>query len=221
MPSCIQNSRAERIKAQVIGAARECTNSNREYSAPGDPARNVSMPKVLSIEHSLTIHELFMLSNDAALSTDGDCALWSDDVGDFVIILDPGGSRANRDPAAAGPLPGWQPLGRAPMATALRGRTMLGTSLLSLIRADQGRTGIRRLPDRYRGGSRWVGHRWRRRFVVRRCWGLRYYPRSGRIRGEQGSGGCRTATGVAAVGSGTDGDGAATGRAIAKEALWE
>jgi hypothetical protein len=29
--------------------------------------------------------------------TDGDCALWSDDVGDFVIILDPGGSGAYRD----------------------------------------------------------------------------------------------------------------------------
>ena len=65
---------------------------------------------------------------------DGDCVLWSGDVGDFVIILDPGGSGANRDPAAAGPLP---------------------------------------------GGSRRVGHRWRLRFVVGRCRGLRYFPDPG------------------------------------------
>jgi hypothetical protein len=29
--------------------------------------------------------------------SNGDCASWSYDVGDFVIILDPGGSGANRD----------------------------------------------------------------------------------------------------------------------------
>ena len=71
---------------------------------------------------------------------------------------------------------GWQPSGRALMATAFCGWAMLGTSLLSSIRADQGRQGQSPLP----GGSRRVGHRWRLRFVVGRCRGLRYYPRSGR-----------------------------------------
>lgn len=61
MPGCIQNSRANRIKTEVIGAARECTNGNREYSAPGDPAGDVAVAKVFSIKHAEIIHEYFML----------------------------------------------------------------------------------------------------------------------------------------------------------------
>jgi hypothetical protein len=56
MPGCIQNSRPNRIKTEVIGAAREGTNSNREYSAPGDPPGDVAVAKVFSMKHEPILH---------------------------------------------------------------------------------------------------------------------------------------------------------------------
>ena len=69
----------------------------------------------------------------------GDCALWSDDVGDFVIIVDRDGSGANVE------------------------------------------------SRRYRGGSRWVGHQWRLRFVVGRCRGTGLLSSIGTDQGRTGT----------------------------------